>query len=231
MPVMKPISNTMNYADTSVIACATVLEEMLPLMPPDLTFQKLDFGLHADPGKLRTALQAAIDQTEPHFSTILLGYGFCSQAAAGLKSDTRTLIIPKVDDCIAIFLGSDTEYKIQHRIEPGTLYQTKGWIETDKSLKMSPDMINKYGEGRAKWLLKIMIKNYTRLAFINTGNYDIERYRAESRATASELGLKYEEIAGSNALVKKLLWGPWDSEFVIAPPGHALTFSDFRTEC
>jgi hypothetical protein len=148
---------------------------------------------------------------------------------AGLKSDTRTLIIPKVDDCIAIFLGSDARYQEQHRSEPGTLYQTKGWIEADKSLKGLPEMIQKYGETRARWLFKQMIKNYTRLAFINTGNYEIERYRAQSRAEAAELGLKYEEIAGSNALVKKLLYGPWDSEFVIVPPGQALTFADFRS--
>jgi hypothetical protein len=221
---------TLNYSTTKVIACATVIEEMLPMLPPQLTYQKLEFGLHTDPDKLRSALQAAIDATEPSVTTILLGYGLCSRAVAGLKSNTRTLIIPKVDDCIAIFLGSDIEYKEQHRIEPGTLYQTKGWIETDKSLKGLPDMIKKYGQTRAKWLFKQMFKNYTRLAFINTGNYQIERYRSESRAAAANLGLRFEEIQGSNALVKKLLFGPWDSEFVIAAPGQALTFLNFRNE-
>jgi hypothetical protein len=226
---MSDIINKLNYANIKVIACATVIEEMLPMMPPELKYQKLEFGLHSEPDKLRAALQEAIDATEPQMTTILLGYGLCSRAVAGLKSDTRTLVIPKVDDCIAIFLGSDAEYKEQHRVEPGTLYQTKGWIEADKSLKGLPDMVKKYGEKRAKWLFKQMIKNYTRMAFINTGNYEIERYRTESRSMAAELDLKYEEIEGSNRLVKKLLVGPWDDEFVVAPPGHALTFLDFRT--
>jgi hypothetical protein len=219
----------LDYTVTKVIACATVIEEMLNIMPPGLTYQKLEFGLHTEPDKLRTALQEAIDATEPHVTTILLGYGLCSRAVAGLKSATRTLVIPKVDDCIAIFLGSDAEYKEQHRLEPGTLYQTKGWIEADKSLKGLPDMIKKYGESKARFLFKQMIKNYTRMAFINTGNYELEHYRALSRASAAELGLKYEEIQGSNALVKKLLMGPWDNEFVIAPPGQPLTFADFRS--
>ena len=219
----------LDFAKTKVIACATVIEEMLPMMPSELAFQKLEFGLHTDPDKLRAALQEAIDQSDPQFTTILLGYGLCSRAVAGLKSNNRTLIIPKVDDCIGIFLGSDAEYKEQHRTEPGTLYQTKGWIEADKSLKELPDMVKRYGEKKARWLFKQMFKNYTRLAFINTGNYEIERYRAESRATAEDLGLKYVEIPGSSALVKKLLFGPWDSEFVIVLPGEVLTFADFRS--
>ncbi len=218
-----------DYTKTRLIACATVIEEMLPLMPPGLSYQKLEFGLHSDPDKLRAALQEAIDTTDPRFATILLGYGLCSRAVAGLKSPNRTLIIPKIDDCIGIFLGSDDEYQAQHRTEPGTLYQTKGWIEADKSFKGLTEMINKYGENRARWLFKQMIKNYTRLVFINTGNYAIEHYRAVSRAAADEMGLKYTEIKGSNALIKKLLFGPWDDEFVITPPGQSITFLDFRT--
>ena len=219
----------LDFAKTKVIACATVIEEMLPMMPSELVYQKLEFGLHTNPDELRTALQEAIDKSGGEFSTILLGYGLCSRAVAGLKSNSRTLIIPKVDDCIGIFLGSDAEYKEQHRTQPGTLYQTKGWIEADKSLKELPDMVKRYGEKKARWLFKQMFKNYTRLAFINTGNYEIERYRAESHATAQDLGLKYEEIPGSSALVKKLLFGPWDSEFVIVLPGGVLTFADFRS--
>jgi hypothetical protein len=219
----------LDFAKTKVIACATVIEEMLPMIPSELAYEKLEFGLHTDPDKLRIALQEAIDKSGTEFSTLLLGYGLCSRAVAGLKSNGCTLIIPKVDDCIGIFLGSDAEYKEQHRTEPGTLYQTKGWIEADKSLKELPEMVKRYGEKKARWLFKQMFKNYTRLAFINTGNYEIERYRAESLATAEDLGLKYVEIPGSSALVKKLLFGPWDSEFVIVLPGGVLTFADFRS--
>jgi hypothetical protein len=218
----------LNFTKTKLIACATVIEEMLPVMPPELIYQKMEFGLHTEPDKLRSALQEAIDKTDPQITTILLGYGLCSRATAGLKSDYCTLIIPRVDDCIGIFLGSDAEYKEQHRNEPGTLYQTKGWIEADKSPNGLPDMIEKYGEKKARFLFKQMIKNYTRLAFINTGNYEIEHYRAKSQAMAAEMGLKYEEIQGSNSLVQKLLCGPWDNEFVTVPPGQATTFLDFR---
>ena len=35
----------MGNCRTKVIACATVIEEMLPLMPPDIAYEVLDFGL------------------------------------------------------------------------------------------------------------------------------------------------------------------------------------------
>lgn len=214
---------------TKVIACATVIEEMLPMMSPEIEYQRMEFGLHTEPDKLRKALQEAIDQSDPRRTTILLGYGLCSRAVAGLKSDTRRLIVPRVDDCISLFLGSSKEYQEQQRAHPGTLYQTKGWIEADKSLNGLPDMVKRYGEARAKVIFKQMLKNYTRMVFINTGNYEIEHFRELSRKRASELDLKYEEIQGFNRLIKKLLYGPWDDEFVVAGAGRALTFLDFRS--
>jgi hypothetical protein len=72
------------------------------------------------------------------------------------------------------------------------------------------------------------MKNYTRIVFINTGNYNIENYREQTQAAANALDLHYEEITGSNRLVQKLLTGPWDDEFVVVPPGQAITYMDFK---
>src|ERR1035437_10015458 len=127
--------DTLNNIDpkrTKVIACATVMEEMQPFLPSEMSREVLEFGLHSDPEKLRKALQSAIDLSGPAAETILLGYGLCSRAVTGLKSATRTLVIPKIDDCIGIFLGSSEEYNAQHRNEPATFNKTKGWIEAGK---------------------------------------------------------------------------------------------------
>jgi len=45
---------------------------------------------------------------------------------------------------------------------------------------------------------------------------------------ARRFDLKYEEIQGSDSLVRKMLFGPWDSDFVIAEPGETISFEDFR---
>jgi hypothetical protein len=225
---MEKINYLPDPAHSKVIACSTVIEEMLPIMPPGLAYQKMEFGLHINPQKLNQALQEAIDACGPEIKTVILGYGLCSRAVAGLVSANCRLIIPRVDDCIGLFLGSVDEYNLQHKNSPGTLYLTKGWIEAGTPLAEREEMSKRYGEARARSLYKQMIRNYTRLVFINTGNYEIAHYREKSREVAAELELHFEEIKGSNSLIRRSLYGPWDGDFVIAPPGQKITFMDFR---
>jgi hypothetical protein len=217
------------FTRTKVIACATVIEEMLPLMPPGVDYRVLDFGLHVNPEALKHALQEAIDAWATSAEMILLGYGLCSQAVVGLRAKDCTLVVPKVDDCIAIFLGSGKAYRAQSRAEPGTYYLTKGWIEAgDSPFNEYDSLVEQYGEEKAQWLMGKILKNYTRLALINTGQYELERYRDYSRRTAGRFGLRYEEIPGSNTLIKKMLHGPWDDEFVVARPGETISYLDFK---
>jgi hypothetical protein len=212
-----------------VIACATVIEEMLPMLPEGVTYEVLDFGLHLIPEKLRSQLQEAIDTASAEVDTIILGYGLCSMAVVGLKATACTLVVPRVDDCIAIFLGSRTAYQKQFGQEPGTYYLTKGWIEvSDTPFAEYERLVEKYGPEQAERMIKLMLKNYTRLAFIDTGHYEQERYREYARHTAEQFGLRYEEIPGSRALVKKMLYGPWDDDFVIARPGETITYANFK---
>ncbi|MDR3576963.1 MAG: DUF1638 domain-containing protein [Anaerolineaceae bacterium] len=213
-----------------VIACATVLEEMLPFLPGDVAHEVLDFGLHLRPGELKKALQEKINEASQSADVLLLGYGLCSMAVVNLHATTATLVIPRVDDCISIFLGSSSAYKRQAKQEPGTYYLTKGWIEVgDSPFQEYTRMLEKYGEEKSKRMVGLMLKNYTRLAFINTGQYEIERYQAYAKNTADQFNLRYEEIDGSPALIKKLVFGPWDEEFVVVPPGQTVSYEDFAS--
>ncbi len=213
----------------TVLACATVIEEMQQHLPPGVNAQVLDFGLHVNPDALRRALQDAIDAVSVAADKIILGYGLCSQAVVGLRANDCSLVVPRVDDCIAIFLGSEAAYQAQHRTEPGTYYLTKGWIEAgDGPFAEYDDLVARYGEKKAARVMELMLKNYTRLALINTGQYQMAHYRAYARQTARRFGLRYEEIAGSDALIKKMLYGPWDEDFVIAPPGETISYLDFK---
>ena len=218
----------MEFARTKVIACATVIEEMHPLLPPEVQTQTLDFGLHLRPDGLRRSLQEAIEASAGTADTIILGYGLCTQAVVGLYSKTCTLVVPRVDDCIAIFLGSRAAYREQAGREPGTYYLTKGWIEVgDSPFEEYKKLIERYGEQKAARMIKLTLKNYTRLAFINTGNYDLERYREYTRQASDKFGLRYEEIEGSAALIKKMIYGPWDDEILVVPPGRVIRYEDF----
>ena len=220
----------MDNTQIKVIACATVIEEMESLLPKGVTSEVLDFGLHLKPDNLRKTLQQSIDASSKEANIIILGYGLCSMAVVGLIASNCTLIVPRVDDCIAIFLGSSKAYKEQHTKEPGTYYLTKGWIEVcDTPLEDYDRLVEKYGQQKADKVMNMMFKNYTRLAYIDTGQADQERYREEARQNAGKMNLKYEEISGSKNLVNKMINGPWDDDFVIARPGEKITFKDFNS--
>ena len=104
-----------------VIACATVIEEMRPLLPADVPYDVLDFGLHLRPQDLKRALQEEIDEASQQAEVVILGYGLCSMAVVGLQATTATLVVSRSDDCIAIFLGSCDAYKQQASKEPGCI--------------------------------------------------------------------------------------------------------------
>ena len=201
---------------------------MLPHIPADVSYEVLDFGLHLNPTALREVLQEKIDQASQSADVLLLGYGLCSMAVVGLKATRATLVIPRSDDCIAIFLGSCDAYRTQAKKEPGTYYLTKGWIEVgDTPFEEHKLLIEKFGQATAERMTKLLLKNYKRLAFINTGKYEIEKYRSYSQKTAEAFGLRFEEIEGSPAMIKKLLFGPWDDEFVVVSPGETVTYQQF----
>jgi hypothetical protein len=224
-----PVLTPQNAGRCKILACATVIEEMLPLMPPGMEHEVLDFGLHVRPEELKKVLQNAIHESSTKFDTIILGYGLCSQAVVGLVAENCTLVIPRVDDCIAIFLGSESAYRKQLHSVPGTYYLTKGWIKAgDTPFDEYDVLVKRYGEEKAGRIIHQLLKNYTRLALINTGQYELEHYRDLTRKMAERFNLRYEEIQGSDSLIKKMLYGPWDDEFVIAPPGRTVTFMDFK---
>ncbi len=211
-----------------VIACATVIEEMSPFLPADVPSETLDFGLHLNPRELRKSLQNRIDLASLQADVLLLGYGLCSMAVVGIYATTAHLVIPRVDDCISIFLGSCKAYKDQAKKEPGTYYLTKGWMEVgDSPFEEYKRLVDRFGEARAERMTRLMLRNYTRLGFINTGQYQIERYRDLARQTAEKFSLRFEEIDGSPALVKKLVFGPWDEEFLVVEPGQTIQYTDF----
>jgi hypothetical protein len=214
-------------ARVKVIACATVIEEMEPRMPAVMQREVLDFGLHVRPGRLTVALQAAIDAS-PDLDAILLGYGLCSRAVVGLRATHCRLVIPRVDDCIAIFLGSRDAYVSQIHGEPGTYYLTKGWIEVgDSPFDEADRLAEKYGQETANEIIAMMLHNYTRLAFIDTGVRDLDRYREKARAMAERYGLRFEEIPGSPALVDDLLSGAWDRDCVVVERDEVVRYESF----
>jgi len=221
----------MKKRSTKIIACATVIEEMRPFLPHDIECREMEPGLHLHADKLKCELQDIIDKITADTATIILGYGLCSRAVIGLKAENSTLIIPRVDDCISMFLGSQELYKSQLKKEPGTYFLSRGWIHAGitliEELKRAESRLGK----RAVEIVKNrMLREYKRLAYIDMGHDGQGHYRRFAQKAAEELGLYYEEINGTTELIKRMPNGPWDDKFIVAPPGYVISFNDFRMQ-
>lgn len=211
-----------------MIACATVIEELRPWLPSTFEARVLDFGLHTRPDSLRAALQAEVDAATD-VDVVLLGYGTCSRAVIGVRAGRVPLVMPRVHDCIALFLGSHQAYTEQARAEPGTYYLTSGWVAVgDSPLQQVDTLAERHGQARARRMVGLMLRHYTRLAFIDTGTDPDGRFREHAQAAAAEFGLRFEDIDGAPDLARKLVEGPWeDDELVVVRPGDVVTAEMF----
>ena len=217
---------------TKIIACQVFVEELRSMLPDDVAVETLEMSLHERPRSLRQMLQESVDASAG-YDTIIVGYGMCGQAAVGLRATHSRLVLPRVDDCIAMFLGSRAAYRAEHQKEAGTYFLTKGWIGSGVTTPFSAyDAVRqRWGQERADRMMGMMLGHYKRLAFIRTGDDDeaLAAERARAQQTARDFGLRYEEIEGSRDLVRPLLYGPWDERFIVVPVGGTVRLSDFLT--
>jgi len=208
-----------------VIACSIMKDELLRFETEGISFFFLEQSLHRTPQKMTEVIQGEMDKAENwEGDYIILSYGLCSNGIVGIKSNSHPLVIPRVHDCIALFLGSVERYAEEHRKEPGTYYLTKGWIEEGKSpLGIYDEYCQRYDKETAEWVIREELKNYTRIALVDMDAQLLEKHRDHALENARFLGLRYEEIRGSLEFFEKMLRGWWDKDFVILKPGEEIT--------
>lgn len=206
---------------TLVIACDVLRDQLESLGSIPYTFVYLEQGLHRTPEKLRDELQKAID-TSTEYDLILLGYGQCSRAVIGLRAQPhQRMIIPKIDDCIGLSMGTRAQYYEEFNQNPGSYYFTKGWAEAaNDPLKEYHAVVAKHGVEIAEWTSRECLKHYKRTVFIKTQDEVHEPSRLYAKEFAQFFNLGYEEMLGSSIYLKKLLAGTWDEDFVIISGGQ-----------
>lgn len=115
-------------SNTKILACRTLEDEILSILPSNTDADFLEYGLHNTPDKLRQELKQKIIESEG-YETLLFGYGLCSNGVAGLKAEKQTFVVPRVHDCISLLLGSRKQYDEEFEHYPATYYLSKGWIK------------------------------------------------------------------------------------------------------
>jgi hypothetical protein len=204
-----------------LIGCEVLKNQIDKLGAQNLDFIYLEQMLHRTPEKLQANLQKTIKES-PQYQTILFGYGLCSNALLGLTcAPNQRLVIPKVDDCIGLSLGSRTKYICEFYKNSGTYYFTCGWVdEAGDPYKEYLRCVEKYGEEDAKWIAGETLKNYSRTVLIRTDEKKDVAAREYVRQFADFFELNYDEMDGDESYLRKLIFGPWDDEFVILEHGQ-----------
>lgn len=209
-----------------IIACETLRDE-ITRVAADLEVEYCEGLLHDYPNRLRETVQGRIDATVGE-RTILLAYGRCSNGLTGLRAGRHRLVLPAVDDCIALLLGSRDEYLRQFSAQPGTYYYTRGWIEyIDDPYREYLEMVPRYGEVKARRIAHLILANYTRVAVIDTGTYALDDCREYLETVSGFYDLPLEVLPGSLRLLEHLVRGPHDGEFIVVEPGGVLDESRF----
>jgi len=204
-----------------IIACE-VLRDEIERVAGDTEIEFFDGLLHDYPDRMRATINEKIAATSGACE-ILIACGRCSNGAVGLKAGPHRLILPAVDDCISLMLGSRERYLQEFAAVPGTYYYTRGWIDyLEDPYKEYLKIIPKYGEEKAAKVAHMIMAHYKRIAVIDTGTYDIAAVQPYIDTVAAFYDLPIETLKGSMRLMEKLLSGPHDEEFIVVEPGDEL---------
>jgi len=198
---------------TKIIACEVMKEEMLSVEPLEGTqFQFVSMDNHLYPKKLGKQLQNIIDESIG-YDKIILAFGLCGGAAKGLVATNCPITIPRVHDCIAVFLTPDEDCICDFEKEVGTFYLSCGWMITEKSiLSEHKRILDKYGEKKALSVLNRMYDSYKKVLFICTDCSTQDEIILQSKQIAKLLSVKHTIIKGKTDFIKKIVRGPWDDK-------------------
>jgi len=213
--------------------------------PHVVDIRMFERGLHNDPSDLRTRLQGAIDGAPAAAEAIVLAYGLCGGATAGIEARDKPVILPRAHDCITLFLGARERYQEEMR-KPATYWYVADQLErndgyragigglaigsdTDAQVEeIRAEYVAKYGEDNADYLMEVLggwREHYGRAAFVSMGVGDEEASIAAARAEADRRGWAFEQIEGSMVLLRRLLRGDWNEDMLILQPGERLAMS------
>ena len=236
-----------------IIACEVLRRELYHVAArarhaADVTL--LPQGLHDNSDTCRERLQTEVQATPAdRYDAVLLGYGLCNNAMAGVRAGDLPLVVPRAHDCITLLLGSRERYQRLFDEAPGTYWFSSGWIEYAEktgtlveplpSSGLGPDyradhdtLVAKYGEENARYLAEFMSgweAEYSRGAYIGFPFTDHLGFAARAREICGDKGWAFVEVPGDLALLEAGLNAPdegWDDgRFLTVRPGGAVRAS------
>ena len=129
----------------------------------------------------------------------MLAYGLCSNGVIGVRCRDIPVVIPRTDDCIALFMGSQERYLKEFHDAAGAVWLNSAWVEQSPRLADSEDLrrrkwleyAEKYGEDNADYLMEIessWVSNYSTMGYIHSSVYDTAEHLDCARSEAADKG-------------------------------------------
>lgn len=208
----------------------------------DVTF--LPQGLHDAPQVLREELQGEIARFREQVNKwqrrrkpdyLALAFGLCSESIVGIEAIDVPIIVPRIDDCIGMFLGSEQRYLDYFERYKGTFWAFPSWGESTCSTDedyyeiMRAEYLKRYDgdEDIVEDMMELeisMTANYSNVGYISSElAVDPQGARAHAERYARSRGWNFLEFEGDLSLMEQLVNGPWDEDkFLIVPPGYRI---------
>ena len=184
----------------------------------------LDQVHHRDPAEMRECAVRALGELDDGVDTVLVVMGACGGTWDGVRAPRR-LVLPRVDDCISLLLTTSDE-PVFDRKTPGHLYvkdkdpgkECFRWIFERLTEGLDRETVRRYHEDW-KGL-------YHEIDVIDTGLNGCRRpeYLAAVRADADWLDAGMDVVPGGVRILRKLLAGDWDEQFLVVEPGEQVVF-------
>lgn len=213
----------------AIISCDVFLDELEFFTKKNsiapLVIKYFEVFLHNTPDKLRGVIQELISEVDREFSpkNILLLCGLCGNATIGLYANRSTLIIPRVHECISIFLGSTERYMEVKKKYPRCYFCSPGWNrskllpgrELDEKVRL--DYEEKYSEDKEMAddlfeMFKSQYKEYTGYLYSDFSLKNREANLDICKENAEYLGWSVTELEGDSSLFEDALLGNWDEK-------------------
>ena len=214
---------------TAILACNTIRDELLLALEHTNCQHELfwvESNLHNFPDKLNFEIQKFLDKLDG-YDRVLLAFGFCGNSIANLQTYSFELIVPRVDDCISLLIGSVAE-RVRLGKETWRIYLTKGWLQNEANMWSEyQHILAKYGEKKAKYVMDAMYGHYELLSVVDTGAYDLSAVLPTAEKMGQGFDLAVNVIAGTTSYLEQLLTGPYDSQrFIIVQPHSHLSIDE-----
>lgn len=229
-----------------IIACRILARELSYLASKSTNQIEITWigrGLHNNPDQLRNRLCDAVDDLYEQFETgelehrpdyIVLGYGLCSNGVVGVRCKDIPIVVPRTDDCIALFMGSQARYLKEFSQRSGTYWLNNGWLEQSRSILDTETLYRrrwleyaeKFGEDNADYLMEIessWINNYSTLGYIHSQIYNSDENLEKARQEADRRNWELYETQDDLRMLRMMVDGTWnEEEFLILQPGEKI---------